>query len=379
MKRNISIIASLAIFSVTSVFAESNSIEEAFKNGKTSGDISVHYETWDNGSNKDYGFSTPSIGLKFETDTFNGFSAGVAFRGNTETSEENNGDYEETMAENGNVTEAYIQYENDIFAVKAGRQEMDLEWLSDYNDGVIAILKAIPYTTLTAGYTNRQAEITLDTHDKFHRFENKKGDDSAGFVIDGKIEPIKGLVFNPYFYTADDIADYYGLKTTFDNDLFGLTAHYAQTNEDNPKGLNDKDGDILNLEARLNVNDFNFMIGYIKTDSDGGIGSLDSLGDNIDQTEELTDAVYGIDAKTYYLKAAYTYKDLELSALYTHSKHDVSTKDVKDKELTLAASYNITKQLSAELIYTDANIDKNSDLNDGEDFNKFVANLTYSF
>lgn len=380
MKR-LSLIASLTLLSSTSVFADSNSIDEAFKNGKVSGDISAHYETWDrNGGEKDSGFSTPSIGLRFETDTFKGFSAAVGFRGNTQTSEEHNSDYEDTMMNNGDVTEAFIQYDNDIFTLKAGRQEMDLEWLGDYNDGVIAVLKAIPYTTLTAGYTNRQAEITLDTHDDFHRFENKKGDDSAGFVVDGKIEPLKGLVFNPYFYTADDIADYYGLKATYDNDLYGLTAHYAQTNEDNPNGSNDKDGDILNLEARLNIADVNFTLGYIKTDSDGGIGSLDSLGDNIDPTEELTDAVYGVDAQSYYLGVGYTFKDLELSALYTHTEHDNdNSKQVDDKELTLAAGYYITDHLGAEVIYTDSNIDKNSDLNEGKDYSKFVANLVYTF
>ncbi|AXH15705.1 hypothetical protein CP985_05120 [Malaciobacter mytili LMG 24559] len=383
MKKNLSLFASAAILCTTSLFADSTSIDEAFKNGKVSGDISVHYETWNKkGGEEDSGFSTPSVGLKFETDTYKGFQAGVAFRGNTELSEENHDDYEATMQKDGSVTEAYVQYENDTFLVKAGRQEIDLEWLGDYNDGVVAVLKAIPYTTLTAGYTNRQAEITLDTHDKFERFENKKGDNSAGYVIDAKVEPLKGLVFNPYFYTAKDIADYYGLKTTFDTDVYGLTAHYAQTNEDNVNGSNDEDGSILNLEARLNIADFTFTAGYIKTDSKGGIGSMDALGDNIDPTEELGDAVYATDSKSYYLGAGYTFKDLEISALYTQSKYentDNNENNVKDKELTFAAAYSITEQLGVEVIYTDVDADKDSVLNDGHDFNKFVANVTYSF
>ncbi|PPK57480.1 porin-like protein [Malaciobacter marinus] len=382
MKRQLSLIASVAILSASSVYADSNSIDEAFKNGKISGDVSVHYETWDrNGGEEDSSFSTPSIGLKFETDSFKGFSAAVGFRGNTQTSEKNHNDYEDTMVEDGSVTEAYIHYENDIFALRAGRQEIDLEWLGDYNDAIVGILKAIPYTTLTAGYTNRQAEITLDTHDKFSRFrKDGTNKDNPAFVIDAKVEPLKGLVFNPYFYTADDIADYYGLKADYDTDLFGLTAHYAASNEDNPKGADKmEDGSIYNLEGRLNIDSFALKAGYIKTDSDGAIGSMDSLGDNIDPTEELGDAVYGTDAKSYYFGVGYTYKALELSALYTHADHDVNSKSVDDKEIALAAAYAFTEQLGAELIYSDANIDKNSDLNDGEDYNKFVANITYSF
>ncbi|AXH10421.1 hypothetical protein CP960_04790 [Malaciobacter halophilus] len=381
MKKQISLIASAAILSATAVYADSNSIDEAFKNGKVSGDVSFHYQTWDrNGGEEDSSFSTPSVGLKYETDSFKGFSAAVGFRGNTQTSEKNHNDYENEMAEDGSVTEAYIHYENDTFAVRAGRQEIDLEWLGDYNDGIVGILKAIPYTTLTAGYTNRQAAIALDEHGSFERFENKKENNTEAYVIDAKIEPLKGLVFNPYFYTADEIADYYGLKADYDTDLFGLTAHYAASNEDNPKGADKmEDGSIYNLEGRLNIDSFAFTAGYIKTDSDGAIGSMDSLGDNIDPTEELGDAVYGTDAKTYYLGVGYTYNALELSALYTHADHDVDSKSVDDKEIALTASYAFTEQLGAELIYSDANIDKNSDLNNGEDYNKFVANITYSF
>lgn len=46
MKKNLSLFASAAILCTTSLFADSTSIDEAFKNGKVSGDISVHYETW---------------------------------------------------------------------------------------------------------------------------------------------------------------------------------------------------------------------------------------------------------------------------------------------------------------------------------------------
>ncbi len=383
MKKNLSLVASATIFSTISLFADSISIDEAFKNSKVNGDISIHYQTRNNkGGEENSGFSTPSVGLKFETDTYKGFKAGVAFRGNTELSEENHNDYEATLQKDGSVTEAYVQYENDTFLVKAGRQEIDLEWLGDYNDGIVAVLKAIPYTTLTAGYTNRQAEITLDTHNKFERFENKKGNYSVGYVIDAKIEPLKDLVFNPYFYTAKGIADYYGLKTTFDTEIYGFTTHYAQTNEDNVYDSNYEDGNILNLEARLNIANFTFTAGYIKTGSKGAIGSMDSLGDNIDPTEELGDAVYATNSKSYYLETSYNFKDLEISAFYTQSKYkntDNNKNNIKDKELTFTATYSITEQLGVKAIYTNVDLNKNSILNDGHDFNKFMANITYSF
>jgi hypothetical protein len=38
------------------------------------------------------------------------------------------------------MTEAYIKYTNSAFFVSAGRQAIDLEWLSDYHEAVVAEL-----------------------------------------------------------------------------------------------------------------------------------------------------------------------------------------------------------------------------------------------
>lgn len=363
MKKKLSILTSALVLSSSAVYAESNSISEAFEKGKVTGDISAHYQNWDNGSgNTDSGFSTPSMGLNFETDSVNGFSATVGFRANTETSEEESGDYAAEMADNASLTQAFVKYENDSIAISAGRQEIDLEWLVDYNDAIVAVLKTIPNTTVTAGWTKRKAEIGADIHEKFEKVNNDKG----AYVLDAKYEGIENIVLNPYYYSANDVANFYGLKADFDTDTFGATAHYATSSE---KAAGQKDGSIMHFEARTAVSDLELAAGYIKTDKDAGVGSISAFGDNIDPSEELGDSIYAADSKTFYATAGYTISEVELSALYAQA--DFANN--KDRELTFAAGYAFTDAVSAEIIYTDLSLDSDVDKS------KLVANVVYEF
>ncbi|MFA6712036.1 MAG: porin, partial [Candidatus Caldatribacteriota bacterium] len=78
--RNLSLVTSAVLLSSSVALADSNSIKEAFANGKTSGDITVYGESIDNKNAKDTGLASGSIGLNYETDSFKGFSASVGFR-----------------------------------------------------------------------------------------------------------------------------------------------------------------------------------------------------------------------------------------------------------------------------------------------------------
>lgn len=358
--KKLSIAAALLLISSSAVLADSTSIKEAFSKGKASGDITLYSESVDKKSSTDTGYTTGEINLAYETDSVNGFSAKVGFHGNTELTEKNDGDY--AFAKNASVTEANIKYVYDKATIITGRQAIDLEWLGDYNDGVVAVLDYIPDTSLTFGYSNRKAEIDIDTHDEFTDI----GEDGI-YVIDAKYSGIENVVLNPYYYTIPDIADIYGMKVDFDTDMFGLTAHYATTSED---VTTTKDGDIYNLEGRLKVADFAFAVGYIKTDKTGGIGSMSTAGDNINPMDDGTN-IYGIDAKTTYGKIEYTIGDLGLAALYSNTDYAANS---KTDELNLIANYSFTKELSANLTYV--NYD---DTATTVDYNKIYASVSYAF
>lgn len=364
MKKQLSIIASALVLTSSAVYADSKNVDEAFKNGKVSGDISVHTQSWDNGAgNKDAGFTAGTIGVNYSTDSVNGISANAGFRAGHKFGEKENDDYKGDFEQNSVMNVANISYSNDLVSVTAGRQEIDLEWLGDFNEAIVVATTAIPSTTLVAGYTSRQAAVGGDELKKFADVTK-----DGAYVVDAKFEGVENTVLNPYFYSAKDVADFYGIKADFDTDAFGVTAHYATSNE---KVANAKDGSIMHFEARAAVAGFAFAAGYIDTDKDAGVASISAFGDNVDPTEELGDYVYAANTSTIYASAAYTIADVELSALYAQAENDTTNKE--DSEVTVGAAYGITDSLSADVMYTDLSLDSDVDKS------KLVANLTFEF
>jgi len=361
MKKQLSIITSAVILSTTAAYADSNSVEEAFKNGKVSGDISVHYQKTSTKNDVDAGFSAASVGVNYKTDSINGFSVEAGFRANHELSEEENGNFTGEFANDAVMNLANISYENEMLSVTAGRQEIDLEWIGDYNEAIVAAITPIENLTIVAAYSTRQAAIGVDESAKFADVT-----EDGAFVLDAKYEAIEGLVLNPYFYSAKDVATFYGLKTDYDTDMFGLTAHYATSNEEASAA---KDGSIAHLEARTAIVGLDLTVGYATTDKDAGVASISAFGDNIDPTEELGDYIYAADTDTFYGLAAYTIADVELSALYAQAENATKT----DKEVTIGAAYAFSDNLSAEVLYSDLSLES------ANDFNKLAATVTYAF
>ncbi len=361
MKKQLSIITSAVILSSTAAYADSNTIEDAFKNGKVSGDVSVHYQKTSNKNSADAGFTAGSIGLNYKTDSINGFSAEAGFRANHEFSEEETGNFEGEFENDSVMNVANISYENEMLSITAGRQEIDLEWIGDYNEAIVAAITPIENLTIVAAYSTRQAAIGVDENKKFADV-TKEG----AFVLDVKYEAIEGLVLNPYYYSAEDVANFYGLKTDYDTDMFGLTAHYATSSE---KAAAAKDGSIAHFEARTSIVGLDLAAGYATTDKDAGVASINAFGDNIDPTEELGDYVYAADTDTFYGSAAYTIADVELSALYAEAENATKT----DKEITIGAAYAFNDNLSAEILYSDLSLES------ATDFNKVAATVSYAF
>lgn len=360
----ISTLVSLLLLSNSFTFADSLSIKEAFEKGKTAGEISVYHENTDaKNSQSNSGLTSGSVGINYETDSFNGFSTSFGFRANHEFYEKNKGiDYEESYGNDAIMNIASLKYTNEDLSISIGRQEIDLEWLGDFNEAVVAEVTSIPNNTITMGYTKRQAEIGIDFVEDFRNINENKG----VYVVDVKNSTFENIELNPYFYSAPDLADFYGFKFSYDNDLFGATAHYALSNEDTQKN-----GNIYNLEARLNILGFTLSTGYIGTQEDIGAGNISSFGDNMSPLDD-GEQVYLADAKTVYMAASYSINDLTLKAIYGATQFSEDNLDVD--EFNMIAEYSITEELSTALTYVDYKEEQN-----GSNYEKLFANITYSF
>ena len=385
MKR-LSLITCGLVLSSSFVFAnEVKTFDDAFKSGKASGSLGLYGQSIEKDKvtapdKKEFGYLNGYATIGYETASLYGFSAKAEFRGNLDLGERENGDRKEQFQNNSLMTEGYLKYANDAFFVSAGRQAIDLEWLSDYHEAVVAGITAVPDTTIVLGWTKRKAESTAELSEDFWKFNGNKG----AYVADIKYTGFTGIELNPYYYSAPDLLDWYGLKTTFSTDYFGLIAHYAETNADS-KFLIDTDGDnitdtqmkdgsIAHIELNTELKGFTAAVGYIKTDKDAGAGGMDLAGDNISPFEDGNHN-YDPDAKTVYGSLGYTISDVTFGALYGQTKYD--TNRIKENELNLSASYSFSESLATSLLYV--NVDTETSINGEPDYDKWIATIEYTF
>ncbi|MFA6739846.1 MAG: Opr family porin [Arcobacteraceae bacterium] len=372
----ISLVACGLILSSSMMFA-ADTINSAFKDGKASGSLALYGEKHDYKDGvKDSGFGNGQATVAFETASFYGFNAKAEFKGNLGLGEiekyDRDGGTDSAFANNSLMTEAYLKYAMEGFSVTAGRQAIDLEWLADYNEAVVAAITVIPDTTVVLGYTQRKAESGIDLSEDFHDINGNKG----VYVLDVKYAGLESVEFNPYVYSAPDAVDFYGLKTTITTDYFGVIAHYAENSVDKNFGAANgyEDGSIGHLELNTTVADISAAVGYIKTDKDGGAAIMTIAGDNISPFD-TGNRTYDPDARTIYGSLGYTVLDVELGALYGVTTY--GTNDSKEKELNLTASYPITESLTAAILYGDVNEDS-ADV-DFKDDKYVLASVEYTF
>jgi hypothetical protein len=344
-----------------SLFA--NSLSDTIKSATIDGSATL-FSLKNDKENNDDGFSVGILRLGATTEAYRGVSFDVGAIGYMKLGEENSGDHEAAIQTDSYMNRAAISLSTDNVSLKVGRQEIDLEWASDFHEA--AVLAITPNDDLTAVLAYSRAKAVFNDDEASKKFESVNEGNGGAYIADVKYS-INDIELNPYYYYANDLFTAYGAKAQFSTDNFGLLAHYASTSE---KVDDKKDGNIMHLEASASVADINLAVGYIKTDKEGGIGTLEALGENIKPSEE-GNQVYGTDAKTSYISGEYGFGDFTLTALYANSDYEESKEEV---EVNLGAEYTINEELSAGIVYAD--IDANADT---DDYKKYTLTVSYAF
>lgn len=352
----------------TNLLAESSSLEDAFKNGKVSGEISAYGITADNGGTTiDSGYSLGSLSLGYETASLNGFKASVGFIANTEFSEKEDGDYSSVDEPNAIMHTANVSYTNDMVSLIAGRQAIDLEWISDYHEAIVAVVTAIPNTTLILGHTDKINTSANDgALENFTKFNTTKG----ASVVDVTYKVNDDISFGGYYMDANNLFSAVGGKVELSMNEFGAIAKYATTNED---VATTTDGDIAALDLSYSNDTFGVNAGYIATDKDGGTGSISALGDNINPFDS-GNQVYGTDADTYYVGANTSVAGFDFGLLYGKTDYKNGTVSETEKELNFTIDKELYTNLTVSLLYVDIDAEATND-----DSTYYSAQLIYSF
>ena len=367
-KINLSILTAALLTS--NLMADSNTLEDAFKNGKASGEISAYTVSNDNGgTTKDSGYSLGHINLGYETDTLSGFKAAVGFMSSTELDEKENGDYEDGRdVPKALLNIANVGYVNDLFSLTLGRQEIDLEWISDYHEAAVGVITAIPNTTLIVGYTDKVSASAND--EALYKFSDIGVNGDGAYVIDATYTINDNLALGAYYMDAKDTFSAVGGKIDFNINGFGAIAKYTTTDEDVAGTV---DGNIAAVDLSYANDTFGVNAGYITTDKDGGIGTLEALGENINPLDS-GNQVYGVDAQTYYIGANYSVAGFDFGAIYGSTDYKNGTVDETEKEFNFTIDKELYKNFTVSLIFADIDAHVAND-----DSTYYSAQLVYSF
>jgi hypothetical protein len=371
----------VAIATLTlSTLSCANTLSEALSNGKITGDVSATYEVRKqdkelNAYYSDTAYSVGSIGLNYETATFNNFSANIGFRAYTTLYEDDDkgaggaGDASERFYQvdgknkTSDVEKAYIAYDLDNIHFKFGRQFISTEWINKTHDAV-SVNATFGDSDLELIHSQRQGRI-------YSRDYRPMTDINAGNNGVTKIGFTQNLSDDfsakAYYLTASKLKDITGAKINLKIGDIQTMAHYAKTKED---VVNVKDSNILELKTSTSFAGYSATLAYIKIDKDAAFNHI--AGETINPFEE-GDQIYLKDAQTTYFMLSKKIADISLTGLYGVTKYGEFSKD----EFNLWAGYEMAKNFNLNVGYAFTNEDK--DDASTTDLSQFNATVAYKF
>ena len=389
-------IAAITIASMCTL-ANADSFAEAMQGGKVTGDVTVTYEMRD--QDKEIGtyydnsaYAVGSAEIIYKTGKFYNFSLVYGLRGYRALWEDNDNDANERFygLDGGSLAEtsnAYLAYDTDKIHFKAGRQELNTEWMDEHHDAVSI-------------YANPTKELELELiwsqqHNRIWSRElfigsnsiNKVDKDDGLYKIGITYKATDCLKVKAYALNAPNYYSVYGAKATLDKKAgdisFGGFAHYMQTDEETTKAMygtnaDKDDGSLIDVKAYVGIDGYTAALGYIKTGEDAGWGSAVAGGENVDPFEE-GDQLYVVDSRTTYVTLSKNIAGLSLSGIYgiTDYRNTKGGKEYSKSEFCLWAGYDLTKKLNLSAILTLNDADNNDAGH--TDMTQVSSTLTYKF
>ncbi|MDX4059542.1 Opr family porin [Aliarcobacter skirrowii] len=378
---------SLGAATLLTTTLSANSVSDAITNGLFEGSVAGYVQTQQNKSGyKDNSFGNAHLKLKYNTDNFYNFSLGLEGKGNLKIAEKYSKDWEDGAVpggdgykNNGLLTQAYLKYELEQgFIFKAGRYESELAWLTDYQQGAIVEIDAIPAVLITLAYSEKTATSDIDESSHFDRpLEpyTKKG----VYAIEIKDEAIEGFVFNPYYYQIPDAVKFYGLKVAYEHEFGGANLEYARSNLTSKyRSFSGNDnGYIAHAEVFGKADIFKLTGGAIVTSDKGGADIMTTYGDTISPFKDGNQN-YTKDARTIYASLNANIEErFDFTALYGYTRYDDQVSGMDERELNLIFEYNFSEELALGLAYVKVKADSQNREYNGYD--KYLASIEYKF
>ncbi len=286
MKNSVSLVCALLL---TTPLLASDSLDDAFKNGKVNGEIKSAYVNSNFlGNTKDDSLTAAGGKLSYVTGDFYGLKAGSTFQASTVLNDDfNNSAVSPRVnyfdASGAVLSEAYLDYKISNTSLKAGRQFIQTPLVSSGNDGKSseAIVKDsfeaylltntdIPNTTIVTGYVDKYQGQSdgIGNVGKFENFEDGaytvylKNNSIENLTLQGQYLDVNGIVA-----TSDKDALY--LQADYQFGPQTLSAQYLQSTNKS-QASDAQDGKLFGLKASgpLGIWKLGYLLAYNSSTDD---------------------------------------------------------------------------------------------------------------
>lgn len=394
----ISLIASIAMGSLTSSLFAADTISDAFANGKFKGALKSYYfaQTFDKASgNKDSSIWANGGIFSYTTDSYKGFVLGSTFQTSNVTSiDDKSAKTAGSMDAQGSVlSEAYLQYTFDKTTLKGGRQFISTPLLAGSGSRLIkesfeAYLLAntdIPNTTVVAGIVTKYQTRTDKSNYSDNSFVNyvtgnggpgkfydinKNGDGVSTLLI--KNNSIKDLNIQFQYAVVPNVADVAYLDAKYNFGPAYVAAQYFNTNYD---ASSSSDSSMYGFKVGTKISNIDLFAGYTSTDKANDV--VRGIGQGAYAQYTATTKTAGADAfkagtDAWQIGAGYEFNKLKTKLRYSNFNRPTVGDDLK--ETTLNFEYKIDKNLKAQVDYSILDYEINS-----KDATDIRTRLIYSF
>lgn len=398
-----SLIAAFLIVSTGSQVLASDSIVDAFANGKTKGELKSFYfdESYDSAKSSDNHVWANGIKLGYETDRYLGFKLGATFQGASTTSIDDEKDKQKkTMNASGSVlSEAFVSYKYSNTEFKGGRQFISLPLIkgsgsrlvkesfegyflsnTDIPDTLVSLGKITKYQTRTdavtsttnaASFTNSDSNI-----DDVGEF-NKIGTDGAVSLYI-KNKSIDNLTIQTHYVDfIDEVVDLYvDAKYGFGGDFKPyIAAQYYNSNYDDNAI---EDSHMTGYKVGATFGGYNLHVSYTSTDNDGNV----TRGIGEGATASFTSATsttgnYTAGTDTWQVGVSKKFGNLLAKAKYTSSDAVAEKNDLD--QIYLGLKYKFSGELKNLSLSTEYTIYDYGQGNEAKEKDELRAKLIYKF
>ena len=382
-------------------------MRHVFKDGTLSGQVRVLYSGYDNNGVGDQHATAIGGQLKYELAKYKGFNAAIEVTTShdigfmTGDNAEHNSEISSTKGSYTELSQAYLNYENGGFSLRAGRQLIDTP-LAD-SDDIRMILNT--FEAYTAKYENDGLMLTGGLLTKWQGTDTGLSD-SNHWSDTGE----DGTIFGGISY-SNDFTDtsiwYYDISKDSDpNSATGnvanrsvytdISLHLALSNDyalhTSVQYINQSESDNSGVESSIYgamaelvmFEDFSLSAAYNKSKKQTGKGSFSGFGGGTMYTNMdsmIIDAIT-VDRDAKAMVAGFTYKYNDFGFMYAYGDFDGDADSYGAKEhiveQNIGFEYTPNEDLTIAAIYV-KNDDKENSGTNGGDWENIRALVSYSF